>query len=329
MKPTQIVKVLNHMVAVRQPVMLWGPPGVGKSRLVEQVANAYGDFIDMRLPQFDAVDLRGIPVAKNGTTQWITPSTFPRSGKGILFLDELVQAVPIVQSAASQLILDRRIGEYTLPDGWAVIAAGNRETDRASTNRMPSHISNRFTHINFDVDVGDWTAWAFEHNINPMVIGFVNFRPALLHNFDPKQKANATPRSWEFVSEKILINDDLDDCLMEVIAGTVGEAAAVEFLGFVRTFRELPDYDAILKNPTSEAVPQNAAARYAVASMLTTRTQPREMGQVMKYVERMPAEFQMLTVPGMAKKNPKLAETSAYIGWIGRNKDLLLNATVR
>ncbi len=329
MKPTAIASTLSTLIEADQPAMVWGPPGVGKSRVVAEVAKAYGGgFLDLRLPLLDAVDLRGIPANVDGRTVWLTPEMFPRKGKGIIFLDELPQAMPIVQSAASQLILDRKIGEYTLPKDWKIIAAGNRDTDRAATNKMPSHIANRFTHLNYEVDSDDWTQWAFGAGINAMVIAFIGFRPDLLHKFDAKQKAFPSPRSWEFV-HKIIQTGKVDDVLLEVIGGTVGEGAANEFVGFVRVFREMPDYETIVKRPGGTSIPKDVAARYAVSTMLCKRTQKPDMKQIMTYIERMPAEFQVLTMNEMTRQNKSLAETSGYINWAAQNKDLLLNATVR
>lgn len=329
MKPSQIACTLQHLISIRQPTMIWGPPGVGKSRVVEQAAAEMGyQYLDLRLPLFDAVDLRGIPTVKGNSTVWLTPSMFPKSGKWVINLDELVQAMPIVQSAASSLILDRRIGEYTLPKEVSMVATGNRETDRAATNRMPSHIANRFTHLNFEVDAQDWITWAFANKINEMVIAFIAFRPDLLHKFEPTQKAFPTPRSWEFVS-RIISGDGVDECLLEIVGGTVGEGAATEFVGFTRVFREMPDYETICKRPEDTKIPENVAARYAVATMLARSTEQKTMSPVMQYVNRMPAEFQVLTVNDMTKRNKKLAETSSYINWASKNKDLLLNATSR
>ena len=327
MKPTQLEKALTALIKTKQPSMIWGAPGVGKSQLVAKVAKNFGKFIDLRLPLLDAVDLRGIPANVNGKTIWLTPEMFPKTGRGVLFLDELPQAMPIVQSAASQLILDRRIGEYTLPDGWAIVAAGNRDTDRAATNRMPSHIANRFTHLDFEVSHDDWYDWAYENDVNPMVVAFLQFRPALLHAFDPKLKAFPTPRSWEFVSN-ILEGGGVDDCMLEVVAGTVGEAAATEFIGFVRVFRDLPDYETIVKRPEGCTIPQDAAVKYAIAQMLACRTTQDDMGQVMKFVNRLPSEFQIVCTQEITKRNKRLTETSAYISWCSQNKDILLNSTI-
>lgn len=347
MKPSQLNTALSALVSLQQPTMIWGPPGIGKSNIVRQVADSlYGKpisrkgaahlrprdvdyFIDLRLPLMDptGADFRFPMIdTKTQAVRWITSSDFPTQGAGILFLDELPQAMPIVQAAASSLILDRRIGTYRLPDNWSVVGAGNRDTDRASTHKMPSHIANRLTHLNLDVDAQDWVTWAFANNINPMVIAFVSFRPDLLHKFDAVQKAFPTPRSWHFVS-RLLESDGLDSCLLEVLSGTVGEGAAIEFIGFSRIFREMPDLDSIRAKPDSTKVPENAAARYAVSTMLARSTEQKDMSAVMKYVARMPKEFEVLTVNDMTRRNKKLAETSSYITWASSNKDMLLNAT--
>lgn len=323
MKPQAAIRALAHLIAIKQPTFLWGPPGVGKSSIVRQVAEAYGGFIDLRLVQLDIIDLRGVLTIEKGKAVWAPPAMLPTKGKGVLLLDEFVQALPLMQNTASQLILDRRIGDYVLPDGWVVLAAGNRDGDRAATNKMPSHLANRFTHINIEVDYEDWRAWALASKINPMVIAFLGFRPALMHVFNPAEKAFPSPRSWEFVS-KIVSNGVDDETMIEVVSGTVGEAAAKEFVGFVRVFRDLPDYEEIVKSPGSVDMPTNAAALYAIATMIGTRITMRDMRQVFKYVARMPEEFQVLCTRTF-DRNPELIETATYIQWASTHKDLLLN----
>jgi len=323
MKPQAAIRALAHLIAIKQPTFLWGPPGVGKSSIVRQVAEAYGSFVDLRLVQLDIIDLRGVLTVEKGKAQWAAPAMLPTKGKGVLLLDEFVQALPLMQNTASQLILDRRIGDYVLPEGWVVLAAGNREGDRAATNKMPSHLANRFTHINIDVDYEDWRTWALANKINLMVVAFLGFRPALMHVFDPAQKAFPSPRSWEFVS-RIVSNGVDDETMIEVVSGTVGEAAAKEFVGFVRVFRDLPDYEELVKNPGSVDVPTNAAALYAIATMIGTRLTVRDMRHVFKYVQRMPEEFQVLCTR-MFDRNPDLIETATYIQWAASHKDILLN----
>lgn len=158
MKPSFMIEALRTLTKVNQPAFIWGPPGVGKSQLVAQVAaEQKKEMIDIRAVLLDPVDLRGLPhLGKDNTARWATPDFLPQEGEGILFLDELNAAPPLVQAACYQLTLDRKIGEYTLPDGWSVLAAGNRETDRSVTSRMPSALANRFIHLDFVVDLDDW-----------------------------------------------------------------------------------------------------------------------------------------------------------------------------
>lgn len=349
MKPSLLAVALRAACEVTeevtepQPVMVWGPPGVGKSSIVKQVADElFGKqkvkvrttklhvvethhFIDLRLPLLDAVDLRGIPTVDGNETRWIPPSFLPKEGKGILFLDELVQAMPIVQSAASQLILDRRIGDYRLPDGWVVVAAGNRDTDRASTNKMPSHIANRFMHLTLDVHHRDWLDWAIEKDLHPMVIAFIAWRSELLHSFDPKRRENATPRTWEFVS-RMMKKGISDEVFMEVISGLVGEGPAREFVGFTKIFRNLPDYKDIVGSPTTVKLPADSSVLYAITTMLSLNTTKKDIAAVFKYVSRMQKEYQLLCVMNITRKNPELCETLTYIQWTSENKEILLNA---
>lgn len=325
MKPSAVAKTILTCYHAKQPLMVWGPPGVGKSQVAAQVAQAEGcQFIDLRLPLLDSVDLRGIPTTNNGTTRWLPPSFLPTKGKGILFLDEIVQGQQIVQAAASQLILDRRIGEYALPDGWYVMAAGNRETDRAATNKMPSHIANRFVHVQFEIDIEDWLTWAFGNKIDASVIAFLQMRPDLLHQFDPTQKAFPTPRSWEFVSKVVTQGAD-EECFREIIEGTVGKAAAAEYVGFFRVYRELPEFEDIVKSPGKAKLPTNSAALYAVATMLAYRGESKHAKAIFAYIERLPKEFQIITVRNITKRNVDVAETQSYIHWQVANKDIVLN----
>ena len=265
MKASDISGALRVLVSARQPVFVWGGPGIGKSAVVKQLAEALKiPLQDVRALLLDPVDLRGLPFLGNdGRSKWATPEFLPQGGSGILFLDELNAAPAMVQAGCYQLVLDRRLGEYTLPEGWAIIAAGNRDSDRGATTRMPTPLRNRFVHLDFEVDVQEWSEWGIQAGIRPEVIAFLRFRPELLSAFDRDANAFPSPRSWEFVSR---ILDSLGSksnpaIEHEVIAGAVGTGAATEFSAFLRMFRELPNIDAILLNPLKEPVPENAAAR--------------------------------------------------------------------
>jgi MoxR-like ATPase len=277
---------------------------------------------DIRALLLDPVDLRGLPfVGRDGRSQWATPDFLPQDGEGILFLDELNAAPAMVQASCYQLVLDRKLGEYTLPEGWAIVAAGNRDSDRAVTTRMPTPLRNRFVHLEFEVDVQEWSEWAIQTGIRPEVIAFLRLRPELLSAFDRDANAFPSPRSWEFVSR---ILDSLDSQANpaiehEVIAGAVGTGASTEFSAFLRMFRELPNIDAILLNPTQEPVPENAAAQYAVASALARCASDTNFDRICLYLNRLPTEFRVLCVRDATLRQPAIRTTAGFVKFAIQN----------
>lgn len=325
MTPSQIARALHTLLPIRQPAFLWGPPGVGKSQVVAQTAAALGYAIaDIRAVLLDPVDLRGLPqISPDGRTHWRAPAFLPTAGQGVLFLDELNAAPPLVQAACYQLILDRGLGEYHLPDGWTVLAAGNRDQDRAVTHRMPSALANRFVHLEFEPDLDDWTAWAESAGIRPEVIAFLRFRPALLHDFDPKAASRSfpTPRSWEFVSA--LLGAAPDPCVEhELLAGAVGEGAALEFSGFLALWRELPDTDTVLAAPDKAPAPTDPAVAYAICEALGRRACPEAMPALARYAARLPVEFGVLLMREAVRHDSETAGTEAFAAWARDNAEV-------
>ncbi|WP_077073461.1 AAA family ATPase [Mailhella massiliensis] len=330
MKPSHIVSSLKTLLSIRRPVFLWGAPGVGKSEVVAEVARSLGyELRDIRAVLLDPVDLRGIPrITAAGGTEWCPPSFLPdarSSRKGILFLDELNAAPPLVQAACYQLILDRRIGEYVLPEGWVVVAAGNREKDRAVTHRMPSALANRMVHLEFDVSLDDWLVWAERAGIRPEVTAFLRFRPALLHDFDPQlsSRAFASPRSWSFVSDILKAGPD-SAVEYGLIRGAVGDGAAAEFMGFLSVWRDLPSVDEVLAVPQEAKVPTEPAALYAVSEALARRLTPAGMEKAAVYLERLPVEFGVLCLRQAVCREPALVETPSFARWAQNHADVLL-----
>ena len=324
MKASAIANSLHLLVDARQPVFVWGAPGVGKSDVVRQVAKSKNVALrDVRALLLDPVDLRGLPfMSKDQQAKWATPDFLPRDGEGILFLDELNSATAMVQASCYQLVLDRRLGEYTLPDGWSIVAAGNRESDRGVTTRMPTPLRNRFTHLQFEVDVQEWCEWAIRGSIRPEIIAFIRFRPELLSAFDRDANAFPSPRSWAFVS-KILASSPSASVEHELIAGTIGEGAATEFSAFLATFRNLPSIDAILMNPHGAQVPENAAAQFAVAAALSHCATDTNFDRICTYLARMPIEFSVMCVRDASIRQPAVQHTPAYTRWAIANHYVL------
>jgi hypothetical protein len=317
MKPTGIAAALRILIGARQPVFIWGPPGAGKSAMVQRVGDALKMLLrDERALLLDPVDLRGLPfLGTDGRAKWATPEFLPQDGEGILFLDELNAAPAMVQASCYQLVLDRKLGEYRLPDGWAIVAAGNRDSDRAATTRMPTPLRNRLVHLDFEVDLQEWCEWAIQAGIRPEVIAFLRFRPALLSVFDKDATAFPSPRSWEFVSRILdsLGTPSSPALEHELIAGAVGAGAATELSGFLRMFRELPDVDSILLNPHQAPVPENAAAQYAVASALARCAADTNFDRIHGYLGRLPTEFRVLCVTDAILRDSTLRSTAAYV----------------
>jgi MoxR-like ATPase len=197
-KASDVKPIVLRAMNVNRPIFLWGAPGIGKSELVADMAES-GELgkclvIDMRLALMEPTDLRGYPFRnpETNTMEWAPPCDLPTEEQAaqydtiILFLDELNSAPPSVQAAAYQLILNGKIGQYVLPKNVRIVAAGNRETDRGVTFRMPSPLANRFRHINMEVNFLDWQKWAINNDIHPDVIGYLSFSKGDLFDFDPK-----------------------------------------------------------------------------------------------------------------------------------------------
>ena len=270
----QARKSILQAFKVQRPVFLWGPPGIGKSELIEGITQELGGYmIDLRLGQMEPTDIRGIPFYNKeiGKMDWAAPVELPDEELAsqypvvVLFLDELNSAPASVQAAAYQLILNRRIGKYRLPDNVVMVAAGNRESDKGVTYRMPTPLANRFVHQEMKVDFPSWQDWAVNNNINKDVVGYLSFAKQDLYDFDAKSasRAFATPRSWSFVSQ--LLDDGVDDeTLTNLIAGTVGEGLAVKFMAHRKISGRMPKPEDILSGKEKELTVKEVSAMYSL-----------------------------------------------------------------
>ena len=304
--------VINAGRAIRNvpSVMLWGPPGVGKSQAVRQIGNEIEyqtekkvKITDVRLLLFNPIDLRGIPTANADKTLavWLKPQIFQMDDSdeviNILFLDEISAAPQSVQAAAYQITLDRVVGEHRLPENCIVMAAGNRTTDKSVAFKMPKALANRLLHIEIREDFDSWKEWAVRSGVNEKVVGFLSFRRNYLMNFDAADEdlAFATPRSWEMVSNLLNeVSDDADE-IYPLLCGLVGSGVMAEFMTWTRIYEKLPDISDIFagKQPP---IPDNIDALYALTSAMTAyaREHKEDMEGIensIAYANRMPADF--------------------------------------
>lgn len=273
--PNNAKRSIRKCIKIQRPVFMWGPPGIGKSDIVHQIGEEQNrEVIDVRLSLWEPTDIKGIPYYNSDlkTMSWAPPSELPQNpdSTAILFLDELNSAAPATQAAAYQLILNRRVGTYQLPEGVSIVAAGNRESDKGVTYRMPAPLANRFLHIELCTSFDDWLMWATSNTINEQVVGYLGFAKQDLYTFDPRsgERSFATPRSWSFVSE-LLQDDDLDEgTLTDLIAGAVGEGLAVKFMAHRKVAKQMPKPEDILSGKVTKIDIKEISAMYSLTISL-------------------------------------------------------------
>jgi ATPase family associated with various cellular activities (AAA) len=277
--PNGAKKALRKAFKKKRPLFIWGPPGIGKSDIVKQLGAELDAYvIDVRLSLWEPTDIKGIPYfdSNAGTMVWAPPSELPSKEFAkdhnmiILFLDEMNSAAPAVQAAAYQLILNRRVGQYTLPDNVVIVAAGNREADKGVTFRMPAPLANRFIHLELTVDWEDYFEWATLNKIHKDVLGYLAFSKKDLYDFDPKSSSRsfATPRSWSFVSELLEDDDTEESTLTDLIAGSVGEGLAIKFMTHRKIASKMPNPSDILKGKITKMESKEISAMYSLTVSL-------------------------------------------------------------
>ncbi|MGB1255042.1 MAG: AAA family ATPase [Thiolinea sp.] len=345
MRPMHLSAILDKEFLGAQdgyhtPVMLWGAPGVGKSQIIAQVGERHKvPVLDLRLSQMEPSDLRGIPFRDQQLVEWAIPAMLPdaqRHGpQGILFLDEITSAVPSVSAAAYQLILDRRLGEYTIPDGWAIFAAGNRQGDRGVTYTMPAPLANRFSHFEVELNLDDWVAWAYQFGIDERIIAFLRFRPEQLFHFDAAHNPVAfpTPRSWEFAHRALYKFTEHRELLLGALQSCVGPAAGIELKAFIDSLDQMPDLDAILRGESIKA-PKEVDLQYAVAAALVGRAirakgtaeAAQTFGYILKYASAFPLrEMGVMLVSDMLRAvGDELFAVPEFSDWAETIGDILL-----
>ena len=328
MNASELTETITALVEQKVPTFLWGAPGIGKSSVVKQIAKEKGlEFIDLRLALMDPTDLKGIPFydKESHTALWAPPAFLPKDGEGVLFLDELNAAPPSVQASAYQLILDRQVGEYRLPDGWAIVAAGNREGDRGVTYRMPSPLANRFVHFEMEVSVDEWRDWAYKHKIDESIIAYISYKNEHLFTFDAKSDAKsfATPRSWEYVDS--ILRAKLDDTLiLNAISGAVGSEVAVGFLGFRKVVKRLPNIESILELGEGE-YPDEVDVLYALSTGLVSAVLKDEtkLDALIKYTLELKGEFAVMIVQDLQRRGVAMEHLESFKLWVKKYVYLL------
>lgn len=328
MNPKQLKETLIKTTKECLPVLVKGAPGVGKSDVIAQVAKELKmDLIISHPVVSDPTDFKGLPGIVEGKAEFLPFGDLRRLIEAkkptIAFLDDLGQAPAVVQAAAMQLILARRVNGHKISDKVVFIAATNRREDRAGVTGILEPVKSRFaTILQLEPDADSWIEWAFENDMPSELIGFVHFRPGLLLIKEATADIvnHPCPRTIAYAGK--LIKSGLKT--LEVLAGAVGEGCAAELVGFMRVFESLPNISAILTSPETVKVPEDPAALYAITAALTEKITKDNAGRVLCYANRMPADFSMLLVRDSIRRAPEIQNSSDFIKWATLHKDILL-----
>lgn len=300
-----------------------GQPGVGKSSIFKEVAEKMGvDLIDFRPALHGIEDFLGLPTfsADKKRSSFATPTWLPTSGKGIFFIDELPQSSPAMMAALSQFILDRRIGDYTLPEGWHIAAAGNRQADRAATHKRPSHINDRLVIMEMDFNLDDFIGFCRKNEVPNVIQAFCKFKPNVLTSFDPNHDVNCTPRSMIMASKMI---DADPKYKTEMLQGTIGEGPTAEFMGFQRVWQDLPPLEDILAKPKTIKIADKLDVRYAISTMLSAHATKDNFDTMMKFMERLPVEFQVAFARDAYYNNKEVNKCKSFAEMIRNHANLI------
>lgn len=333
MKPSQLIAFLRNAITHRLPALITGEPGIGKTDCVQQAARDT-DLIVSHPVVSDPTDYKGLPFAStNGKSKKAEFLPFGElkalidaKKPTVFFLDDLGQAPPSVQAAAMQLILARRINGHKVSDKVTFMAATNRKADRAGVKGILEPVKSRFaTIVKLDVDVDDWIMWAIQEGLPTELIAFIKFKPNLLSAFKPTADITNTPspRTAHNIGKlmKMGVPPELE---YEIYSGAAGEGFAVEFTGFLKVFRKLPDPDAVLLNPASAEVPTDPATIYALCGALSRKASESNFGRLTEYSNRLPEEFNVMLVRDCIQINPDVQNTRAYIEWGANHQDILI-----
>lgn len=316
----ELVDTIKKCYKANVTCFIWGPTGIGKSDTIREAAKqlakelklAYVDksepdedkftVIDARLSQMDPSDLRGLPcVNKDGKTAWAYPSWLPTKGKGILLLDEINLAPPLVQSSGYQLILDHRLGDYVLPEGWGIVAAGNRAEDKGYTFELAGPLCNRFAHVELAVPpIDEWTQWALENGVDSRIVTFLNAKPQHLYKFDSKlkEKAFPTPRSWARYCSPLIKDVTDNNFLLTLMSSAIGEGVATECVAYLKLTKQV-DLKDILEHPEKAADIKGIDVKYSLVSALSEfvkKDPAKTVPQVCAVASHFEAEFAILTL---------------------------------
>lgn len=335
-KISQAIPMIVSYIKASLVPMIIGSPGCGKSQIVHQIAEQFKlKVIDIRLAQCDPTDLMGFPRIHGDRAGYAPMDTFPIESDPVpegysgwlIFLDEMNSASPAVQAAAYKLVLDRMVGQFKLHKKVAIVCAGNKETDNAIVQPLSTALQSRLTHLELVVDAKEWVNWAVENGIDHRITSYINFKPGNLYTFQPDHtdKTYAAPRTWEFANRLLKDIDITDKNTLPLLAGTISEGVAREFIGFCKIYKSLPKMEEVIARPEATPVPDEPSILFAMTGAIAHYAAKDNMDSLMKFVKRLPVEFQVVCLREAIKRNKDIISTASMKQWITTSAANLFN----
>lgn len=333
-KVSQAIPMLASYIRAKLVPLLVGSPGCGKSQIIYQIAKDYNlKVIDLRLAQCDPTDLAGFPTTVGSKSDYLPMAHFPIESDPVpegysgwlLFLDEMTSAPAAIQAAAYKLVLDRMVGSHHLHKNVAIVAAGNLETDNAIVQPMSTALQSRLVHMELVVDAKEWDEWASGAGIHHRITDFIKFKPGMLYTFTPDHtdKTYACPRTWEFASRLLSIVDEGSPQLLPMLAGTLSEGVAREFVSFCKIYADLPKIAQIVAAPDTIKVPQEPSILFALTGTIAHNATMDNFGQLMKFIQRLPAEFQVVALRETIRRNKPMMAHASVQKWVAESAQSL------
>lgn len=333
-KATQATSIIAKLLRAKLVPMLTGSPGVGKSSIIHSIATEYNlKVIDVRLSQSDPTDLMGFPSIKGNKAGYLPMETFPLEGDAVpegfngwlLFFDEFNSASPAVQAAAYKIILDRMIGQHNLHKNVAIVCAGNLETDNAIVNPMSTAMQSRLVHLELICDAKEWINWANSNNVDHRLISYVEFKPGVVNGFTPDHtdQTYSCPRTLAFANQILGVTDIEEPDALPMLAGALSEGVARELVTFCKLDKDLPKIHDIEANPTGIPMPREPSILYALSGSISHHANMNNFTALMKFIKRMPAEFQVVCLKATVRRNREMLAHEAIQSWVSSSANTL------
>lgn len=322
--PMVAANILKLCIRSNTTAMMWGKPGVGKTSLAHQVAKdefdsvitinpSQDDVIDLKLPFVDSIE--GETVSRFAISERL-----PRKGRHLIFVDEINTAPMSMQATLYSLILEGRIGSYTLPKGCVRFAAGNRIEDKCAANEMSLALKDRLgVHMNIVPSEKAWIRWATINGVVPEVIAFVRDAPQRLEALNPNDPcAGCTPRSLEYLSN--LIKGGIEEDLQHVVAnGTIGMGAGAEFVAFLDIFKNKIDFDEIFNKPSEAKLYSKPDLLYSVVSGIGAKINADNVYNAMVYLKRLDRRYMIMAMTDAFNRDKSISANKEFAGFIREN----------